>query len=345
MKTASKTDTKVEFLLPLLDNAKSVLIAMQDNPDPDAIAAAVALKKIANTQADSLCTIGYAGIIGRAENRALVKYLAINFRLINEIDFKRFDLICLVDTQPGTGNNSLPANIIPDIVIDHHPIHKLTRKCRFTDIRRNYGSTSTILCEYLKNLNTPIDTQLATALLYGIRSDTQDLGREAIKADIDAIGFLYPLANKRMLGRIQQGSLDRSYFKMLADALKNANVFDEHNVVTSLENVTNPDMISEVADLLLRDDRLDCAICYGFTSEKMLLSIRTAEENQHADKLIKRIVSTLGTAGGHKTFAGGQIPLEDTSEKKIAALEKKINKKISSILRIKNPTPVKLIKD
>ncbi len=197
------------------------MIVMQNNPDPDAIAAACALRELANQTAGVSCRLAYGGTIGRAENRELVHYLGFAFHPFAEISHQRFDLIALVDTQPEAGNNPLPEGVQPDIIIDHHPAIPASRGVAFTDIREHYGATSTILWEYLREVKIKPDMPIATALLYGIRSDTQDLGREATKADIEAIGSLYPLANKRMLSQIQQGRVPSAYYQMLATALNN----------------------------------------------------------------------------------------------------------------------------
>jgi nanoRNase/pAp phosphatase (c-di-AMP/oligoRNAs hydrolase) len=343
MKVTAKIKRKVGSLVGLLKESKSILIVMQDNPDPDSLASAMGLRRIANSQTDAQCTIACGGTVGRAENRALVRYLNVNLRPLKEIDPARFDLNCMVDTQPGTGNNSFPADAIPDIVIDHHPVRQTTRKCKFTDVRRKYGSTSTILCEYLEYLNTTIDTQLATALLYGIRSDTQDLGREAIKADMDAIYFLYPLANKRMLSEIQRGSVNREYFQMLAEALKDARVFQNSVIITSLGPVDNPDMIGEIADLFLRDDDVNCTMCYGLREERILISIRTSDESLEAHKLIHRVVGRRGTGGGHKTYAGGQIPFAGLTKSASAKLEQQVCRKFLKALRLTEHPYTKLI--
>jgi nanoRNase/pAp phosphatase (c-di-AMP/oligoRNAs hydrolase) len=343
MKISPKTGKKAELLVSLFKKSQSVLIVMQDNPDPDSIAAALGLRKIANSQTQAQCTLTYGGAVGRAENKALVRYLSVNIRPFHEINLARFDLICMVDTQPGTGNNSLPEDFQPDIVIDHHPMNQVTRQCIFTDIRRNYGSASTIVCEYLKQLEISIDTQLATALLYGIRSDTQDLGRESIKADIDAIYFLFPLANKRMLSQIQRGSFNREYFQLLANALKNARVYQNSVIITGLGQVNNPDMVGEVADLLLRDDNATCSICYGLSGQKILISIRATDEKMEADKMIQSIVGKNGTGGGHKTYAGGQIPLTDLTKSESAELEQQIYAKFLKTLNLPEHPYTKLI--
>ena len=293
---------KFKKLAEMLSNRKTLLIVMQNNPDPDSIAAAVALRKLANSIAEVQCSIAHGGTVGRAENRALVKYLGLNLRKIAEIDFEKFDLIAMVDTQPGTGNNSLPADKMPDIVIDHHPIRKRTRSCKFTDIRSKYGATATILYEYLKDAQIVPETKVATAMVYGIRSDTQDLGRDSIKNDMEALISLLNLANKRQLSEIQRGKVQREYFGFLNTALNNARTY-KNAIVTSLGEISIPDMVGEIADMLLRDDEADWTMCYGIFNQSILISLRTSQEAISAEHVIKRIVSRRGTGGGHLSYA------------------------------------------
>ncbi len=316
---------KIASLKAILAGCKSLLIILQDNPDPDAIASAVALRKIANTLGDIQCSFTYGGTIGRGENRALVSYLDLNFRSPVNLDFYGFDGIAMLDTQPGTGNNCLPDTVEPDIVIDHHPCRKNTRQCRFTDIRRRYGSTSTILTEYLRGLAIVPETPLATALLYGLRSDTQDLGRDTTQADMDALFWLYGYANKRMLSQIQRGKVERDYYQMLSTALKNARVYG-HAVITYLGQLKNPDMIGETADLLLRDDVIEWVLCYGFYDGKMLLSLRCEAEQPAADKVIRSLVHRKGTGGGHSSYAGGQIPIGSLTPGELHTMTKAVER-------------------
>jgi len=194
MNKADQTKNKLRKLKSILRNKTTLLIVMQDNPDPDAIAASSALKELVNKTANISCQLAYGGTIGRAENHELVNYLGFNFHPFKDVDPMNFDLLALLDTQPGAGNNPLPADFSPDIVIDHHPIRPATRSITFTDIRKKYGAASTILWEYLSAAKITPEIPIATALLYGIRSDTQDLGRETIQAGdviskiVDGIG-------------------------------------------------------------------------------------------------------------------------------------------------------------
>jgi len=326
MNVSEKTKLRVRKLAELFRGKSNLLIVMQDNPDPDSIASAVGLRKLANSLGDLQCSIAHGGTVGRGENRALVRYLGLNLHHCDEIEFDKFDLIAMVDTQPGTGNNSLPQGIVPDIVFDHHPLRDITRSSEFFDVRRRYGATATILLEYIVEAGIIPDTSLATALLYAIRSDTQDLGREAGRADVEAIGFLFPIANKRMLGEIQRGSVEKAYFRMLAEGLENARMYG-NCIVTTLGDTENPDMIGEVADLLLREDDTNWTLCTGFYQNKLLLSVRTSAQDMGADRVVQRIVAGRGTGGGHQTYAGGQVPLKKDTRSERENLERVIRQK------------------
>ncbi len=342
MKIESRTRANIKKLREELENRSYLLIALQDNPDPDAIGSAVALRKIVNKFGGVKCSIAHGGTIGRGENRALVRYLGLNLLNLNTLDRAKFDIIATVDTQPGTGNNSLPADVTPELVFDHHRLRRESREADIYDVRPNYGATSTIMTEYLCAAGIEIDMPLATALLYGVRSDTQDLGRETSRADIEAIGVLYPAANKRMLGQIERGSVQREYWQMLAEALSNAVVYGDA-AVASLGKVDNPDMIAEVADLLLRDEAINCTICYGFYEDKLLLSVRTDSPEMRADKIARCLVARKGTGGGHLSYAGGQISVASLTHRQIEQLQKVVIRRALRAVKVGSDRGTKLI--
>lgn len=319
MRAHTRTEKKLELLKTTVQRDGSMLIMLQDYPDPDAIASAAALKRLFGHLSPGVaCTLSYGGAVGRAENRALVRYLDLPLREAAGLDPARFDLVAMVDAQPGAGNQSLPAERLPDIVIDHHPIRTLTRRVPFTDIRSRCGATSTILYEYLAAAGIEPSIQLATALTYGIQSDTADLGRKTTQADIDAFLALYPLANARLLARIRSQPLPISYFRILDTGLRNARLFGDA-VATQLGPIDNPDMAGEVADLLLRNEASAWALCSCVFRDRMLLSLRRVNPEGNAAKVMQSIVHGQGTGGGHYTMAGGQITLASTAD---AALER-----------------------
>ncbi len=305
-------ESKCSRLSGVLRGRKALLIVLQDFPDPDAIAAAAALRLLARSVSDLTTTMACGGFVGRAENQALVKYLGINVQSLKKVSIDQFDCIALVDTQPAAGNNDMPESVVPDIVIDHHPIRPATRRSVYFDVRKQYGATSTICHEYLVCAGVDIPVPVATALLYGIRSDTADFGREATQADINAFLALYPTSNKRILGRIGMARVPREYFEVLMVGLRNARSAGDC-CYTDLETVSNPDMVAEMADMLLRDEETCWAMCFARYQNEMLISVRTSDTTHDAAKLMHRIVGRRGTGGGHTAMAGGQIPLRSGS--------------------------------
>ncbi len=221
----------------------------------------------------------------------------------------------MVDAQPGAGNVNFDPSVRLDVVIDHHPIRPETRSARFTDIRSRYGATCSMLYEYLTAAQIEISTRLATAMIYGIRSDTQDLGRESTKADVDAYLGLYPLANARVLGRIVSAPLPHIYFSKLRVALDQAVVYGDR-IVSELGDLDSPDMVAEAADLLLRAEDVRWTMCLGIIDGWIHLSLRTSERDGNAGKIARNLGGRRGFGGGHQALAAAQIPIPNGRTKR-----------------------------
>lgn len=330
-------------LLSVISGHRAMLIVLQDYPDPDAVASAAALKELAKVTAGLTVSIACGGVVGRTENRALVRYLDMNLLSLMKIDPEQYDIIAMVDTQPATGNNALAHDLLPNIVIDHHPINTATRRVEFHDVRKHYGATSTIMYEYLKAAGVGISAQLSTSLVYGIRSDTDDLGREASASDVAAFVSLYPSVNHRIMGRIQMSSLPDAYFNMLHDALVSARKYGPC-MIAGLGQIDNPDMIAEAADLFLRSESCLWGFCYGYYEGRMLLSLRTVDPVNKAGHVMKRMVSRKGTGGGHGAMAGGQISVAALKPGELRRLEHTVINRLLKTIGLSSERPVKLIK-
>lgn len=309
-----------DSMLTWVSGRGRILIVVHDNPDPDSLASAMALRHLFAVRLNREAVISFSGMIGRSENLAMAKLLQIPLTPFQLIDLKAFQVICLLDTQPNTGNNSLPPGVRADLVIDHHPMRESSASCRWVDIRPNYGATATILYEYLKVQGISLGTKLATALFYAIKSETQDLGREAAKPDRDAYLVLFPLANKTLLNAITRPRLPREYFITLHSALEHAYLYDKV-LVASLQVVQFPELVSELADLLVRLEGIETVLCVGRYGLEMILSIRTSNEEINAGELIRKVVDGIGSAGGHGMMAGGKVDLLDESDEAVRKLE------------------------
>ncbi len=308
-------------LLQVLDRPGPFVILPHDNPDPDAMASAATLKYLAGALLEKPAHIALGGIVGRAENRAMRTYLNIDLVPVSEVRFDAGVQIALVDTQPGRPNNSLPDGIVPDVVIDHHPAYAEYPGVPFLDLRDAYGATATILTEYLRESRIAVDHKIATALFYGITAETQDLGREATPADVEAAHFLYPYTNKRRLAKIENARVPREYFRVFREAIDKAVLYGDRLVVSMLGEVQYPDMVAEVADFLLRLDQVDWAAAIGAFEGCLHCSVRTTERDVNAGEILQRVLGSK-LAGGHDQIAGGRIPvgIEPEARSRAAAM-------------------------
>ncbi len=292
-----------------LDGAESVLILPHNDPDPDAIASSVALQWLLKETLGVDSYIRFRGIIGRAENKALVRYLGYPLRLLAHGDLSEFPFLALVDTQPGSGNNNVPLSKRISVVFDHHPIRDETRAVRFADVRPDFGATSTILTEYCQTVGVELPSHIATALFYGIKTDTMGLGRGANNADVAAYFYLQSRIDVQELVNIERAQVPPEYFRGLVSALRSARVYEDRLIVSTIEEMGRPDLPAEMADLLLRLKGVNWVICMGVFEDQVMVSIRTNDEGGAGD-LVQDIVGDLGSAGGHDVMAGGQIALD-----------------------------------
>jgi nanoRNase/pAp phosphatase (c-di-AMP/oligoRNAs hydrolase) len=307
-------DARLLSLLDAVRGRKSSLIQVHNNPDPDAIAAAVAMRALYRRFLGIDSRIVFGGIVGRAENRTMLRLLRIEILPWNKVDYEGCDLLTLVDTQPGTGHTELPRECVPQVVIDHHPDRGQPDGVLYWDVRRDYGATSTIVSEFFLRNRIPLDRQVATALMYGIKSDTHGLGEDATMADLEAYQHLFGHGDASLLAQIESARVPRSYYAIFERAIEKAQIHD-FACVSHLGKIDNPDMVAEMADFLLRCEDLRWTLVTGIFEDMLYISIRATGKKEHAGRIARKAVGVMGTAGGHGRMAGGQIPLGDADKK------------------------------
>ena len=311
------------------------LVLTHDNPDPDALASALILSHILRSAFKQKVTIAYGGIVGRAENREMVGSLHIRMSHVRNLSWKKYRHFALVDTQPRSGNNQLPPRIVPDLVIDHHPLRAHTQTGPFYDIRPRYGATATILAEYLLASGVRSTHAVATALIYAIRSETQDFAREYTGPDKTIYDHFFPQANHRILARIQSPRLPPTYFSNLHEALENL-VGVDSLILSHLGDVEQPDIVPEIADLLLRFQGKTWSMCTGFFGDRLYLSIRTTNPRADAGSVMQRLLARRGKGGGHGMMAGGWVDASKVAKADRGRLQKQLSLRLAKELR-KNP--------
>jgi nanoRNase/pAp phosphatase (c-di-AMP/oligoRNAs hydrolase) len=282
-------------------------ILLQPDPDPDGIACGYALRALLGRKRTTAPLVAF-GEVKRAENRAMVQALGIEVRTIAPEELEDFDAVALVDVQPTVFGESPPPRLRRvDAVIDHHP-ERGGYEAVFQDIRPGYGATSTILTEYIRAADLELSPRLATALVYGIKSDTQLLGRATSGEDIDAFAYLHALHSPALLRRIERPALPEEALRALGRALATTRV--EGGIHLIALGRVREDVIPQVADLGLQAEGAEWSIAAGIVGSDLVFSVRNVGYVRAAGEVVRAVVNGLGLGGGHRSMAKGTIPLK-----------------------------------
>jgi nanoRNase/pAp phosphatase (c-di-AMP/oligoRNAs hydrolase) len=311
---ASVAEQRFRALVDLMRGRRRPLIQLQHNPDPDALASGMGLRHLLRRVLRQDAVVAFTGSVGRAENRAMMRYLKIQIVPAFKVNYGHHDAVIVVDTQPGLGTCRLPPDVTADVVVDHHPSRSegngASDGIRLSIVDPSYGATSTMVGELLLANGLAIPERVATALVYGIQTDTQDLARGVSPADERVFADLYPLADKKLLGRIQRARVPQSYFVSMERGLRHAQVHG-NAVTTHLGEIEHPDLVAEVADLLFRLEGMTWSFVTGIHARVLYGSLRAIEsEGVDAGDVARQIAEPGGSGGGHEALAAVQIPVE-----------------------------------
>jgi nanoRNase/pAp phosphatase (c-di-AMP/oligoRNAs hydrolase) len=298
---------RVVQIRALLSESEKVGILLQPDPDPDGIASAYALRSLLGRKRTTAPLISFGGV-RRPENQALCDAIGIEVRVITPEELNEFESIVLVDVQPNVFGDDPPERLKqPDVVIDHHP-ERPGYSATIRDIRVGYGATASILTEYLRATKTEINAKLATALLYGIKSDTQYLGRQTSRKDMLSFAFLHASHSPALLRRIERPALPVEGLRALGRALAKSEVRDGIHILV-LGRVRE-DVIPQVADMALQAEDAEWAIAVGIVDRNIVFSVRNVGYVRAAGEVVRAVVEGLGVGGGHRSMAKGIIPLK-----------------------------------
>ncbi|MHB0877632.1 MAG: DHH family phosphoesterase [Anaerolineae bacterium] len=328
--TSPKQDPSIDELLGVVQGARNVLIVTHTDPDPDAIGSAVGLGELLRKRLGVEVVLSHSGIVGRAENKAMVRELAIPLRPYCQVRCDEYDIVALVDSQPGAGNQPLTLDCRVDIVIDHHPRRPETDSARFTAVRQDYAASSTIVTRLMRAARVRPSPQAATALFYGIRTDTLGLSRPSTEYDSRAYVYLLKYVDRDALLRIENASVPADYFRALDGALHQTTHYDGL-VVAQLGNMRYPDMAAEVADFLRRLEGAEVIVAVGDYAGEVVVSVRGTAQGLKLDELVQQVIGSDGTAGGHDSMAAGRVPAllygspEETAAAIVARFAKALN--------------------
>ena len=296
------TRERVKRLLNLFTGSAKVLIVI--NADPDAIASAMAVKRLLWRKVSEVC-IAHFNKISRPDNLAMIEYTEPGLVPLDDIKKENFDTFVIVDSQPD--HNERFAEFEFDAIIDHHPV--TCEKAKYVDIRPEYGACSTILTEYLKSKKITPSSKLGAALMLGIKTDTSDFTRQANLKDIKAFQYLYQFADNNIVTKVERAALTQEDLDFLGRAIKHRKVI-KNRVFFHAGNILKPDELVVVADFFLTLTRVNWSVISGIYQKKLIIVMRNDGLRKGAGNTAKEAFSMFGSAGGHKTMARAELDIK-----------------------------------
>ena len=293
---------KIKQFFSLFATGDRVLVVI--NADPDAIASAMAIKRILWRKVTEV-TIAYFNRISRPDNLALIEYTESGLIFLEAVKKEEFKRFVVVDSQPD--HNEVFSHFVFDAIIDHHPLSH--DKAAYADIRPNYGACSTIMTDYLRSLKIKPSAKLSAALMLGIKTDTADFTRQTSLRDIRAFQYLYRFADMNIVTKVERALLTEENLDFLGTAIKQRRVI--HNrAYFYAGTISKPDELVVVADFFLTISRVNWCIISGVMGEELIIILRNDGLRKGAGNTAKEAFGKFGSAGGQKTMARAELDIK-----------------------------------
>lgn len=295
---------RLQEFLALFSKDDDVLVVI--NADPDALASALAVKRLLRYRVKNV-TIAYPNEIRRLNNLVMQELLKIPAERLHTVKPADYNKRVMLDSQP----THLPAfeGICFDAVIDHHPAAK-GWLAPFVDIRKEYGATASIMVEYLRTAGIKPSVALATALFYAIKVDTQNFEKRVTMADAISFRYLFDHANLNLVRKIELSSLRRSelnYFRIALNEMK----LSKQRIYAHVGKVPSPDILVLIADFLKQVNEAAWVFVSGIHNDKLVVIFRCDGYKKNAGKLAEKVFNQIGSAGGHRESARAEVPLKN----------------------------------
>ncbi|SEP91969.1 DHHA1 domain-containing protein [Lachnospiraceae bacterium RM5] len=321
--------TRFEELLANL-HQKHVYIQTHNFPDPDAIASAFGLSRLLQSKGIE-STICYHGKIDKYSTRKMVESLNIDIVSLDDIDnMTEDDEVILVDSQSGNANVK-NINGTHFICIDHHP-RSGDSLYRFCDIRADVGACSSIIAAYFVENKVKIDTDVATALMYGLKVDTNNLSRGVSNLDLNVFYTLYNIADMKFINSLELSTIEFEDLNSYANALKSIKVYDNISFANTGNHCPEP-LIASISDFMMLIAGVNICIVYSIKVDGIKISIRCDDPKFDAGKLTTLALNGIGSGGGHMEMAGGFVPFTKEHEKVDDLIEKIEDSFMDTVIR------------
>ena len=169
------------------------------------------------------------------------------------------------------------------------------------------------MTEYLRAAKIKPSPRLATALFYGIKTDTNNFTRVSTPSDINAFRYLYQFVNINIINKIESSELTKKTLESFRTAMENL-VFCKDTAFIHMGKINSPDILVIVADFFLKMAEATWCIVSGIYGHKLIVIYRNAGFRLDAGKMAQKMLGQYGTAGGHKNAARAEVPINEIEE-------------------------------
>jgi nanoRNase/pAp phosphatase (c-di-AMP/oligoRNAs hydrolase) len=335
---SGKTLSRSDEFVSVLEDSETVAVVCHNNPDPDCIASAVALQEVLSDMGVENTDILYSGDVSHQENRAFVNLLEVEMSEFGDADLSSYDAVGFVDHAVKGSNNDVPEEAHIDFVIDHHPPDNGV-DADFVDVREEYGATTTILVEYLRELNISPDTDVATALMFAIRTETLEYLRGVTDKEYKASEFLHRYADTGLLRDMTEPAFTPETLDTIGEAIHKRDV-RASSLVSGVGIINERDALPQAADYLMRLEGVSTVLVFGIVEDELEISARSKDSRVNLDSVMRESFGDVGSAGGHQNMAGAQVPLgvfsemTETDEKMVELLSDTVRKRFFEAMNL-----------
>lgn len=304
------------LLVETIKKYKHILIYIKGSPDPDAIAASYSLKLVCE-HFGTKATIHSPVYPSLPQNIKMVKDLQLPIRFGNSHENKhQFDAYAVLDHQSASveGLNG----VLPCVVhIDHHEPVVEQIPIDLDIVVEEAGATGSIMAFILRELEGELNfdnarrIKVATALYYGIQTDTDDFLHVG-PLDEEALKIISPDCDKRLVGEIASLPFSKESIDFFTLALENRILYKDW-LIAGIGYIDEKyrDAVAVIGDFLLKLEDISTAVVFFIVEKKdgltLNVSFRTKREEFNLNALIKRITSD----GGARKYKGAyQVNLD-----------------------------------
>ena len=310
-----------EALKQLIDRSKNVYIMGHQNPDMDAIGAAIGcLRATLNRNKEGFIVLEKSNpsidnLIDRMKEEEPELYAKVISRETAMNTIKHSSLIILVD------NHKPSFTEYPDllkatgqiVVIDHHRRGKeFVENPVLTYVEPYASSTCELITEMLTYMSDDLNLTHfeADALMSGIVVDTKNFSFQTGVRTFEAASVLKRAgANMLKVKALFQDDFDTMLYR--ADVIHNTKIIHDNIAVSRFEKAAKNSVLvaAQAADALLDINGIDASFVLTINDGKTHISGRSRGEVVSVQLILEKI-----GGGGHLNMAGAQVDTEDLDE-------------------------------